>query len=84
MVLRWSPLKEHAIMEMMLLSVSAWFFRAKDALKFRCTEAVKAADIVMVLLPGEIQVISTKTKSNLTSKRNALAFAHGFLFTLKY
>ncbi|HEK6426152.1 TPA: ketol-acid reductoisomerase [Staphylococcus aureus] len=46
---------------------------------FPVAEAVKQADVIMVLLPDEIQgdVYKNEIKPNL-EKHNALAFAHGF------
>lgn len=46
---------------------------------FPVAEAVKQADVIMVLLPDEIQgdVYKNEIEPNL-EKHNALAFAHGF------
>lgn len=46
---------------------------------FPVAEAVKQADVIMVLLPDEIQgdVYKNEIEPNL-EKHNTLAFAHGF------
>ena len=47
-------------------------------------EATKQADVVMILLPDEIQgnVYKNEIEPNLEAG-NALAFAHGLTFTLE-